>query len=174
MWKRAPFSNENICCLKRSWLEFRCLFVWMMQSRRVSTTTTSTTRNASAVTPAVSTWRAPVRSAPVASRIKSFATSILPTWLSWSRPTSCSNWGASSRNRSAVPSHDARAARRSFSRSRLRPVQVFFSYFPPFFVLQFLKRNWLRSEVSEILVCSMSINLLMVSKPRGQYVPVYS
>ena len=112
------------CCCRCCCVVFDSSFLLIMQSRRAFTTTTSTTRSASAATPAASTWRAPARSGRVASRTKSFATCTLPTWPWWSRRISCSSCAASNRNRSDVPSPGGRAAPRSSSRFRLRPVQV--------------------------------------------------
>ena len=97
------------------------------QSRRVSTTTTSTTKSACGVTPAASTWPAPTRNAPDASRIRSSATCTSPTSLSWRAPISCNNCAASNRSPWAALLPDARVALRSSSRYHRKPVQVSFT-----------------------------------------------
>ena len=101
-----------------------------MQNRRVSTTTTSTMRSASGVTLAASTWQAPARNVPDASRTRSSATYTLPTSLSWKAPILCSSCAASSHSLWAAPSPDAKAAPRSSSRCLRRPVQVRFIPLP--------------------------------------------
>ena len=101
-----------------------CCFLLLLQNHRACTTTTSTTRSAYGATLAAWIWRVPVRSAPDASRIKSFATSISPTSPSWSRLISCSSCAASNRNRSVALSLAARAPQRSSSLCRHRRVQV--------------------------------------------------
>ena len=149
--KSNGFAREKIWNLKK-WMIY---FVWLvgiiMQSRRVFTTTTFITRNVYVVTPAVSTWRVPVRSVPVASRIKSFATCISPTWLWWSHPISCNNSEASSLNRSAVPLPDARAAPHSSFHFRLKPVQVFIKQFLYFYSHYTRWTCWCRTSFFMIL-----------------------
>ena len=90
----------------------------------VGTRTVTTTRSVSSVTVVDWTSLDQTRREPGGLRIRSCATSTLPTWLSWSPATSCSSWGTSRPRAWGVPWRGERAPQLSYFLFLLRSDQV--------------------------------------------------